>query len=726
MKKERIKYLLDKSITTIKEEGLKSFISKTGNFVNLRHKKMKFSSFQDVLFINGCALPHPERYRVDHQIEQLYAYGLTANKVFYENLTLDMLKYYRCFVFYRCPITPVVKEFIEKARYYNKKTFFDIDDLVINTKYTDNIPYIKQMSKEEKSVYDDGVIRMEKTLKMCDYLITTTEALARELKSYNKEVLINRNVASEKMAELSLKANNLVNENDATITLGYLSGSITHNPDFELIKPAIIKIMEKYPNVSLHLAGIIDVPDELKKFKNRIIISEFTNWQNLPKIISTLDINLAPLEKSIFNEAKSENKWLEAALCKVVTVASNFGAFKTAIIDGKTGILCNDDEWFEKLETAITDINATKKIANNAYEYVIKNKITTYSGYDLANFIESKLNRNIAFVLPSTNVSGGVNVVLKHCNILRNSGVDAMIISMDSESDNIVTSDGEVNVVSNVKSYVFGRFDTMVATLWATLNFVKDYPQVYHKMYLVQGFETDFGKFGQNMRLSANATYCSMNDIKYLTVSKWCQNWLKEKYHKESKYIPNGISLENFNFVKRDFNLKKHKIRILVEGNCKDFYKNVDESFKIIDKLDKEKYEIHYLSYNGEPKEWYYIDKFYHKVPYSEVSKIYQDADILIKSSLLESFSYPPLEMMATGGLVVVIPNDGNVEYLKDGYNCLFYNHDDINGALTCIKKLTEDEKLRDKLIANGLKTAQGRAWNEINEKVIEAYESSK
>ena len=60
------------------------------------------------------------------------------------------------------------------------------------------------------------------------------------------------------------------------------------------------------------------------------------------------------ISDTIFNEAKSENKWVEAALCKVVTVASNFGAFKTAITDGIDGLLCNnEEEWYKKLTKEI-------------------------------------------------------------------------------------------------------------------------------------------------------------------------------------------------------------------------------------------------------------------------------------------------------------------------------------------------------------------------------------
>ena len=210
-------------------------------------------------------------------------------------------------------------------------------------------------------------------------------------------------------------------------------------------------------------------------------------------------------------------------------------------------------------------------------------------------------------------------------------------------------------------------------------------------------------------------------NVEYITVSRWCEKWLWEKYKKKSKFAPNGIDFDNSNQYQRKLSGKK--IRILIEGDSSPHYKNVDESFKIVEKLDKNKFEIWYLSNNGKPKEWYFLDKFLNKIPHEKVKEIYYQCDILLKSSWLESFSYPPLEMMATGGYCIVVPNDGNSEYLQDGENCLFYKLGDIDDAIKKINKLISDEKLQKHLYENGLFTAKKRDWKNFHNEIISLYD---
>ena len=109
-------------------------------------------------------------------------------------------------MFFRCPETETIKEFVELAKCLNKTVVYDIDDLVVDTKYTDQIKYVASLPAEEKQAYDANVMSMQSMLKSCDYATTTTNCLKEELENYCPKVYINRNAASEEMILLSEQA----------------------------------------------------------------------------------------------------------------------------------------------------------------------------------------------------------------------------------------------------------------------------------------------------------------------------------------------------------------------------------------------------------------------------------------------------------------------------------------------------------------------------------------
>lgn len=750
----RIKMLWEKSVATIRNDGVRAFFLKAIHYIKKNRNKEDNSNapekmLMDVLLVNGCYLPHPSRYRVAHQREQLFANGVNSNEVFYEKLSLDLVKRYRVFIFFRCPYTDMVGEFIKLAKAMNKRVLFDIDDLVIDRKYTDQIKYVQSMKAEDKAGYDSGVERMQRTLRLCDGAITTTEQLAEELRKYVPEVYINRNVASDRMVELSkwavydrdklpyleleqagsltdrkriIEARKAAEKKKASgvVRIGYFSGSITHNDDIQMILPALTQIMKKYPHVELHFIGELDIPKEFDSVRDRIIARPFVPWEELPKLIASVDINIVPLVDTIFNAAKSENKWTEAALVKVPTVASAVGALKQMITDQQTGILCHKlKDWEKALSNLIEDGEKRRRLGEAAYQYVAKHCVTIYSSYPFSQFIRRQMTPNIAFVLPSTQTSGGVLVTLKHASVLRAAGYDVLILNEGFSEKDIEYLDETLPVVSTQMSQIHGSFNQAVATLWSTTNFIRTYPAISQKSYLVQNFETDFYEPGHIFKFSANQTY-ALDDMRYLTISRWCEKWLRDTYSRQPSYVPNGIELARFSTRKRTFD--KKRVRILIEGNSDDYYKNVDEAFKIAEELDKEKYEIWFMSYQGKPKDWYRVDKFLHRVPYGDVPDVYLVCDILLKTSILESFSYPPLEMMATGGYVVAAPNDGNVEYLRHGENCLFYEQGDIAAAAEAIERICIDEQLRRTLYDNGLRTAKDRDWTNIQKDILALY----
>ena len=689
--------------------------------------KLNKRVIQDVLYISGCEqniVPQLYRYRVLHQIEQLNAGNLDTYQLYYINLDPLIVRDFRIIIFYRCPWTETIGEAINLAKSLKKKVLFDIDDLVIDKNYTDLLPYVKALSVYEKKIYDDGVVRMGKTLQFCEGVITTTKFLAQELKKYVSEVFINPNVASEEMFRLSkiaLEEKSKLKKS-YEIIIGYFSGSITHISDIEIIIPALIKILKEFNNVKLLLLGELELPKDLKKFSSKIIKRPFIAWQKLPTIIASTDINIVPIKENIFNAAKSENKWVEAALVKVHTVASNFGIYKQIISQGETGLLCTTiEDWYNELKFLIINEHARKNIGEKAFEVCKKQYNTLITNNKLVNYINSIANKHIGFVIPSLQISGGIRIILLHASFLQDEGWDVDLFVPEVNQNFFEFQGHKFNLIDLSKSFISAQYDILVATFYSTLFTVLNYTKVKRRLYLVQSYETNFYNYGDYHRSIAEKTYSIPFGVEYITISKWCETWLRNKYLQKPKYAPNGINLKYYKEHKRQLN--KDKIRILIEGDNSSFFKNVDESFKIIERLDKNKFEVWYMSYNAKPKKWYKFDKFLNKVPYEQVGQIYEKCDILIKSSWLESFSYPPLEMMATGGYCIVVPNDGNMEYLKDEENCLFYKLGDIEAAVQCIKRLISDENLQQHLYENGLITALNRDWKNYKEQILALYE---
>lgn len=330
---------------------------------------------EHVLIIDGVenAIPQCTRYRVENKAAQLRNLGFDVWTVNASDFKMGYAENASHIIIYRTGYSEEFEKLCRLAQKYNKPVYYDIDDLVIDTKYTDLLSYTQGLSDIEKYEYDSGVKSYGRMMSLCDSVITTTQTLKEELENYSSKVIINRNLASEELVSLSQNTIKDYRQDHSKVKLGYFSGSITHNENFEMIKPAIVQILEKYPHVELHLVGYIDLPQDLQKYTKQIKMNPYVDWRELPRLISQMDINLAPLVDSVFNRAKSEIKWLEAALVKVPTVASYLGSFEEMVSNDETGLLAQPSEWYEKLEILIENPDKRQRIAEAAYRFVLEN-----------------------------------------------------------------------------------------------------------------------------------------------------------------------------------------------------------------------------------------------------------------------------------------------------------------------------------------------------------------
>ena len=382
--------LVRRGMHVLKNEGIAAFAKKAARHMRKAPAEQPPQPACDVLFVNGCDLsvPHPTRYRVYHQMEQLELLGYACRQVYYIDARPEDVSSARCILLFRAPYTDTIAAMIDRAHQEGKKVFFDVDDLVIDTAYTDQLSFVGKLSPEDKKIFDDGVMRTGKTLSLCDGAIGSTDCIAHEMENVLPKTYVNRNVASQKMVELSEEARRSRHVADDSVILGYFSGSLTHNADFALISDVLCQLLRSYPSLRFAVTGVSEIPEELKPYEGQIIRKEYVPWKELPKLIASVDINLVPLEDTLFNHAKSENKWVDASLVGVPTVASRVEPYKDIVQHGKTGFLCaTTEEWIAVLSSLIEDAGLREQVGNAAHEFCMMHCTTRNTGFHLAEIL---------------------------------------------------------------------------------------------------------------------------------------------------------------------------------------------------------------------------------------------------------------------------------------------------------------------------------------------------
>lgn len=257
------------------------------------------------------------------------------------------------------------------------KVAFDLDDCVCGQKNIKTMFNVVSPDTIDQDYWINTSAQFELVSLLADGFIATNDYLGKVLsdshdgKPYQ---VIPNSLNAEQITYSTKFADKKLRYKDV-FTIGYFSGSHTHATDFEVVYPELIKLLSDNHNFKLRIVGMLQLPKSAAKFikRGQIEYVGMVDFLTLEKLMSEVDINIAPLADNVFANCKSELKFFESALVKTPTIASPTYAFSHSVQDGKTGFLCQPGEWTNAILNLYQNPDFAKTIAENAYKYALDN-----------------------------------------------------------------------------------------------------------------------------------------------------------------------------------------------------------------------------------------------------------------------------------------------------------------------------------------------------------------
>lgn len=316
------------------------------------------------------------RYRTLHLYQQLRLAGVGCQLSHLVNPQFEaQFRSAAIVILHRAPFNAQIDRLLRDLHQRGGLAVYDTDDLIFDPDAFNWIDSPDFQDPVRARLYREDMVRYRQTMNACDAITVSTNYLMDRALSLNKPVWIHRNAYNLEMLAYSDQAYQTTTKNPEIVTVGYASGTPTHQKDFSLVLPALFQLFEKYHQVQLHVLGPLKLDRAwepfLAKYGSRVTRKARVPWRELPSVMAQWDINLAPLVMdNPFTQSKSEIKYMEAGLVRVPTIASPTDAFQYAIRPGENGFLAESDaQWAEFLEVLL-DKSKRDFIGVRAYDQV--------------------------------------------------------------------------------------------------------------------------------------------------------------------------------------------------------------------------------------------------------------------------------------------------------------------------------------------------------------------
>jgi len=336
----------------------------------------------------------------------------------------------------------------------------------------------------------------------------------------------------------------------------------------------------------------------------------------------------------------------------------------------------------------------------------------------LVNLDEKVEKMNIAYILPSQAMTGGVKALLQQIKELHTNGHIVNLYYRCDKSKRAIPewshlTDNDVStqlVIPENKKFI----DYLNEEDIVVLGFVNEVNEFQDSKIPVvlweQGSPAIYGDFNDMIysttpiRLIMHTLY--RIPVHMMAVSKTIQDILKGIYNRESQIFPNGIDTDFYYPLES----KNNDIPIvLLVGNPSLKFKGFDFALSVLKETAKMDipFKVWWVSQVECSVGNASFDIEYFILPSQEkLAELYRNADIYLSTSLYESFPLPPIEAMASGTAVLSTDNGGINTYAKPGENCLLCEQGDLPSMSYALTSLLLNPQARESLAKAGRETA--------------------
>ncbi|ABG41726.1 glycosyl transferase, group 1 [Paraglaciecola sp. T6c] len=327
------------------------------------------------VFISATPATRSHIYRVKNPVDALIKDGQQAFWSTPEGMLphVNLLSTAKRVIIHRCEWSQALANITQVCRENDVLVSYDIDDLIIDRSVIEAgyIDFITRQSLQEKQAWLTKADSYYRALASCDEVLCSTPALARHIQGMGHSCKVVPNGFSP---ETQLISEHWRQYEEQCLQpekrIGYASGTPTHNADFATIVRPLGMWLRENPDWTFTAIGYLQL-DALREMvpEKQIESRPLVQHCNLPYELSRLNINLVPLQRNPFCDAKSPLKWFEAALCGTPSIVADNPTYRRifSAADTCVGLLAdNEGDWAAHINTLATSAEARKQIANAA------------------------------------------------------------------------------------------------------------------------------------------------------------------------------------------------------------------------------------------------------------------------------------------------------------------------------------------------------------------------